>query len=71
MLIKYQIVSVERCIEYAELEPEAPLYRDDVALPDDWPSKGVIEFDHFSTRYRKDLDLVLKVSLTTLSCSHC
>lgn len=58
--VETNIVSVERCIEYAELEPEAPMYKDDVDLPEDWPSKGEIEFDHFSTRYRKDLDLVLK-----------
>jgi len=58
--VETNIVSVERCIEYAELEPEAPQYKDDVELPEDCPSKGEIEFDHYSTRYRKDLDLVLK-----------
>lgn len=28
-------------------------------LPD-WPSKGVVEFKNYSTRYRSGLDLVLK-----------
>lgn len=44
------------------------MHRDDVDLPDSWPEKGEIKFDHFATRYRPELDLVLKdVSLDVSS----
>ena len=50
-------------------------------MPDDWPVEGRVQFDHYSTRYRPGLDLVLKdiscdihggqkVSIS-LSLSHC
>ena len=29
-------------------------------MPDDWPVEGRVQFDHYSTRYRPGLDLVLK-----------
>lgn len=31
-----------------------------IDLPESWPSKGEIKFDDFSTRYRPELDLVLR-----------
>lgn len=47
-----------------------------------WPSKGVVEFKNYSTRYRSGLDLVLKninfkvnvaekVIHCMCSCAHC
>lgn len=51
---------MERVIQYSELKPEAPLHVDSVQLPENWPDKGDIKFDHFSTRYRAELDLVLR-----------
>ena len=29
-------------------------------MPDEWPVEGRVQFDHYSTRYRPGLDLVLK-----------
>ncbi|KAJ3367238.1 hypothetical protein GGF31_007656 [Allomyces arbusculus] len=57
--IETNIVSVERIREYAEMPPEAAEHTD-LALPADWPTTGKIEFDHYSTRYRPGLDLVLR-----------
>jgi ABC-type multidrug transport system fused ATPase/permease subunit len=52
--------SVERIKEYLDVEQEA----DDIVTnnrpANNWPSKGAVEFIGYSTRYRKDFDLVLK-----------
>ncbi|KAJ3040828.1 hypothetical protein HDV00_010443 [Rhizophlyctis rosea] len=58
--IETNIVSVERVKEYIELPQEAP-YEDEHHKPSaDWPQQGQISFDHYSTRYREGLDLVLR-----------
>lgn len=56
----FQIVSVERVIQYSELKPEAPMHVEGINLPENWPDKGEIKFDHFAARYRPELDLVLR-----------
>ncbi|KAG0344501.1 hypothetical protein BG004_004438 [Podila humilis] len=62
------LVNVERLREYTELQTEAP--EDSVAsglitVPESWPQHGQIVFEHYSTRYREGLDLVLKdISVT-------
>ena len=62
--VEQNIVSVERVLNYSDTEPEAA-YNVEEKPPADWPTQGKIEFRDYSTRYRKDLDLVLKnVSLT-------
>ena len=53
-------VAVERVKEYSETTTEAPAINNDHRPPDDWPSEGHIKFDHYSTCYRKGLDLVLQ-----------
>lgn len=52
------VVSVERLLEYTSSTPVEP---DDDEEPSDpnWPTKGAIQFDNFSTRYRPELELVL------------
>ncbi|EPS42616.1 hypothetical protein H072_3436 [Dactylellina haptotyla CBS 200.50] len=58
--VETNIVSVERILEYARLEPEAPEVvkknRPSVA----WPTNGGVQFRNYSTRYREGLELVLK-----------
>ncbi|NWZ27832.1 MRP3 protein, partial [Asarcornis scutulata] len=58
--LETNIVAVERIKEYSETETEAPWIIEDKSPPEDWPSKGELEFVNYSVRYRKGLDLVLK-----------
>ncbi|THH19236.1 hypothetical protein EW146_g1884 [Bondarzewia mesenterica] len=63
--VEQNIVSVERIQQYIELEPEAPYELPDSKPPEDWPSKGGLEFSEYSLRYRPELDLALKnITLT-------
>jgi len=52
--------SVERIKEYLDVDQEAPPIVEDNRPPANWPSRGSVEFIGYSTRYRKDFDLVLK-----------
>ena len=58
--VETNIVSVERALEYARLPPEAP----DVVANNRpaivWPQRGAVTFSNYSTRYRENLDPVLK-----------
>lgn len=58
------MTSVERILEYCDLEPEAPR-ETDTKPPQDWPSKGKIDFDHMNFRYHKTLPRVLH----SITCS--
>ena len=58
------MTSVERILEYCDLESEAPS-ETDTKPPDNWPSKGGIEFDNMSFRYHKSLPRVLH----SITCS--
>ncbi|KAK6541507.1 hypothetical protein TWF694_007315 [Orbilia ellipsospora] len=61
--------SVERLKEYLEIEQEAVDIIPDSRPPQDWPKKGALSFNEYSTRYRSDLDLVLKeVSFDVKPC---
>ncbi|KAI1321343.1 Multidrug resistance-associated protein 1 [Mortierella claussenii] len=57
--LQTHLVAVERVVEYTDLKTEAPEHTS-VHLPPHWPSQGHIRFNHYSTRYREGLDLVLK-----------
>ncbi|EPS42274.1 hypothetical protein H072_3753 [Dactylellina haptotyla CBS 200.50] len=60
---------VERLKEYLEIEQEADDIIPDSRPPQDWPSEGAVSFQKYSTRYRADLDLVLKeVSFDVKPC---
>jgi ATP-binding cassette, subfamily C (CFTR/MRP), member 4 len=56
-----QMVSVERVLEFGDLESEAPLKLDtDASLAGpDWPSSGAVQCDGLSVRYRATLPLAL------------
>lgn len=58
--VETNIVSVERCLEYSTLTSEAPDIIPDHRPPQDWPSNGEIKFNDYSTKYRPELDLVLR-----------
>ena len=58
--LETNIVAVERIKEYSETPTEAPPVVESHRPSDDWPSQGHVKFDHYSTRYREGLDLVLK-----------
>ncbi|XP_039444244.1 probable multidrug resistance-associated protein lethal(2)03659 [Culex pipiens pallens] len=60
--LENQMTSVERVVEYAEVEPEPPLETmDEKKKPaSDWPNEGAIKFEYFSLRYSPGGDLVLK-----------
>ncbi|CAL1293325.1 unnamed protein product [Larinioides sclopetarius] len=53
-------ISIERIEEYCNLKPEAPWDLSLETLTDNWPQNGAIRFEDYSTRYRENLDLVLK-----------
>lgn len=58
--VETNIVSVERIMEYSQLTPEAPEIVVDNRPPENWPQNGEVVFKDYSTRYRPNLDLVLK-----------
>jgi ATP-binding cassette subfamily C (CFTR/MRP) protein 4 len=57
--VESQMTSVERVLEYASLESEAPPVVAGEKLPPNWPAEGAISFKGLTMRYRKDLDPVL------------
>ncbi|KAL4236836.1 hypothetical protein ACF0H5_005222 [Mactra antiquata] len=57
--MEMNVVSIERVNEYANLPSEADWLKG-ITVPDEWPTKGLVEFKNFSTRYRPGLDLILK-----------
>ncbi len=52
--------SVERLKEYIEVEQEAKAIIDEARPADNWPSQGAIQFKDYTTRYRPDLEPVLR-----------
>ena len=58
--VETNIVAVERLDEYSQLAVEDDWDRDETAPTKNWPEKGQITLEHYSTRYREGLDLVIK-----------
>ncbi|KAI1076106.1 P-loop containing nucleoside triphosphate hydrolase protein [Whalleya microplaca] len=52
--------SVERVKEYLDVEQEAEPINEKNRPDPNWPAQGAVEFVDYSTRYRKELDPVLK-----------
>jgi len=63
--LEMSIISVERVKEYSQTVTEAPWKNGEKSLDKNWPQKGEIKFQSYSTRYREGLDLVLR----RISCS--
>lgn len=58
--LETNFVSIERCLEYAEVETEAEWEIQSNRPNKSWPNEGAIEFHDYSTRYRQGLPLVVK-----------
>ncbi|SCU86268.1 LANO_0C07338g1_1 [Lachancea nothofagi CBS 11611] len=58
--VETNIVSVERIKEYSNLKSEAPAVIENSRPAQNWPTEGGIKFENYSTRYRPELDLILK-----------
>ncbi len=52
--------SVERIKEYLDVEQEAPAVIEATQPQANWPSEGSVEFIDYTTRYREELDPVLR-----------
>jgi len=52
--------SVERIKEYLDVEQEAPAVIEETRPAANWPSMGSVEFIGYTTRYRPDLEPVLR-----------
>ncbi|XP_060888303.1 ATP-binding cassette sub-family C member 4-like [Labrus mixtus] len=57
--VENMMTSVERVLEYAELESEAP-WESEKQPPPDWPDKGLVVFDQVSFSYSGDGPTILK-----------
>ncbi|CAG7947934.1 unnamed protein product [Penicillium salamii] len=58
--VQQNMNSVERVREYLEVDQEAESVIEGSRPPANWPSQGAVDFDAYSTRYRPDLDPVLR-----------
>ncbi|KFG80600.1 hypothetical protein MANI_028755 [Metarhizium anisopliae] len=58
--VETNIVSVERALEFTGLPGEAPDVLESHRPPGSWPAQGAVKFVNYSTRYRPELDPVLR-----------
>lgn len=58
--IESKSVALERLIEYFHLTPEAPMEIEETKPAAEWPQEGSITFKNYSTKYRENLDPVLR-----------
>jgi len=58
--VEQNIVSVERILQYVDIEPEAPQEIPETKPEPSWPKTGAIRFENYSMRYRKELERVLR-----------
>ncbi|KAM7471981.1 hypothetical protein LguiA_010164 [Lonicera macranthoides] len=55
-----KMISVERILQYSNINSEAPLMIEDSRPPDNWPDTGTITFTNLQIRYAEHLPSVLK-----------
>ncbi|KAN0064818.1 hypothetical protein ACQY0O_001875 [Thecaphora frezii] len=58
--VEQSMVAVERVMSYTDLTSEAPYEIEDRKPSSDWPAQGEVVLQSYSTRYRRELGLVLK-----------
>ncbi|CAG8111193.1 unnamed protein product [Penicillium olsonii] len=58
--VQQNMNSVERVREYLEVDQEAASVIEESRPPANWPSQGAVDFNAYTTRYRPDLDPVLR-----------
>ncbi|ODM20810.1 hypothetical protein SI65_03863 [Aspergillus cristatus] len=58
--VQQSMNSVERVKEYLDVDQEADAIIAESRPPTDWPYKGAVEFSEYTTRYRPDLEPVLR-----------
>lgn len=58
--LETSVIAVERIMEYCDLKSEAPAFVPENRPVSSWPQKGGIKFEHYSTKYRDNLDLILR-----------
>jgi len=51
-----QMISVERLLNFAEIEPERSTLVNKARLPANWPARGEIKFQNVHFRYRVDIE---------------
>ncbi|XP_014791161.1 multidrug resistance-associated protein 1 isoform X2 [Octopus bimaculoides] len=58
--LETNIVAVERIKEYSEIPTEGPYEIKNNKPAPEWPEKGEVVFSNYATRYRENMDLVIK-----------
>lgn len=58
--VETRSVTLERLNEYCNLKPEAEMIVEDNRPPESWPEHGAIKFVDYETKYRENLDPVLR-----------
>ncbi|XP_021755171.1 putative ABC transporter C family member 15 isoform X3 [Chenopodium quinoa] len=64
--VENKMISVERVLQYTELNSEAPLIIDNCRPPKNWPTTGITTFQNLKIRYAEHLPSVLKNITCTL-----
>ena len=59
-MLESEIVSVERIMEYTEIEPEAALTVKEADPVEEWPDSGEVTISNLKMKYRPELNFILK-----------
>lgn len=54
------MISVERILQFTNIQSEAPLVIDNCRLRPEWPDNGIIELENLHVQYTPTLPMVLK-----------